>query len=227
MADNINMSLSKFLGPLPISQESMTEVSNDARNALLIVDMLTGFCESGPLKSPHNDALKHPIAHLAANFSGPILSIQDAHHDNDIEFKAFPPHCITGSKEAELVEPIKSKTSTHHRFQVLEKQTLSPFFGAHGFENWLSNLLNEGIMNIYITGNCTDLCVYQTAMGVKLWLSEEKTVTSVKVITNMVDTYDLPAERAPEGVLPHPRDLFNRVFLHHLALNGVELVNVE
>jgi hypothetical protein len=40
-----------------------------------------------------------------------------------------------------------------------------------------------------------------------------------------VQTYDLPVDAAKSlGIPPHPGDLLHAVFLYHLALNGVEVV---
>jgi hypothetical protein len=47
----------------------------------------------------------------------------------------------------------------------------------------------------------------------------------VIVPADCVQTYDLPVETAQElGALPHDGDLLHRVFLYHMALNGIEVV---
>jgi hypothetical protein len=47
----------------------------------------------------------------------------------------------------------------------------------------------------------------------------------VIVPANCVDTYDLPTETAIQaGLTPHPADLMHALFLYHMALNGVEIV---
>ena len=43
---------------------------------------------------------------------------------------------------------------------------------------------------------------------------------------NAVDTFDMPIEVAEEvGAFPHPGDFFHRVFLYHMALNGIQVVS--
>lgn len=217
--------LQEKLGELPVTGEPREKVTGE-NSALIIVDMLKGFCNTGPLQSPHNDKLKHPIANLVAQSKGPILSVQDAHSEEDDEFEAFPPHCVANTQEAQLVEPINKEVKDHPKAEILEKQTLSPFFGAHGFEDWLKKQLEDGIENFYVVGNCTDLCVHQTAMGIRMWLSEQKKKADVKVILEMISTYDMPKENTPEGALPHPKDVFHDVFLHHMALNNVKIVEI-
>ncbi len=218
--------LQEQLGQLPVVKEPRKKVTQDT-SALIIVDMLNGFCNIGPLQSPYNDKLKEPIANLVSQFNGPILSVQDAHYETDDEFEAFPPHCMAGTEEAQLVEPINQEMNKNPKAEVLEKQTLSPFFGAQGFEEWLKKQLESGIENFYIVGNCTDLCVYHTATGLNMWLAEQENKADVKVILEMVSTYDMPKEDTPEGALPHPRDIFHQVFLHHMALNNVKLVEIS
>ncbi len=214
------------LGELPVKEVSMSRLT-DYYNALIIVDMLKGFCHTGSLQSPHNDALKQPIANLVAKFQGPILSVQDAHEQNDKEFQAFPPHCQKDSEESELVKPIAEALKNHQNWDILYKRTLSPFFGADDYSDWLHKCLVNGIKNFNVVGNCTDLCVHQTALSTDMWLAEQNSNASVSVITNLVNTYDMPIKSTPEGAIPHPRDLYHTVFLHHMALNGVRLLKIE
>jgi hypothetical protein len=77
-----------------------------------------------------------------------------------------------------------------------------------------------------VVGDCTDLCVYQLAMYLRL-RHNARNVPGVSVIVpaNAVDTYDLPAEAAEAvGAMPHPGDFFHQVFLYHMALNGIQVV---
>ena len=47
----------------------------------------------------------------------------------------------------------------------------------------------------------------------------------VVVPADCVDTYDLPVDAAARlGVMPHEGDLMHRLFLYHMALNGVQVV---
>jgi hypothetical protein len=77
-----------------------------------------------------------------------------------------------------------------------------------------------------VVGNCTDLCVYQLAMHLRV-RHNARNVPGVSVIVpaNAVDTYDLPVETASAiGAMPHPGDFFHQVFLYHMALNGIQVV---
>ena len=77
-----------------------------------------------------------------------------------------------------------------------------------------------------VVGDCTDLCVYQLAMHLRL-RHNARNVPDIDVVVpaNAVDTYDLSPEAAREiGAMPHPGDFFHHVFLYHMALNGIRVV---
>ena len=74
-----------------------------------------------------------------------------------------------------------------------------------------------------VVGNCTDLCVYQLAMHLRL-RANAMDYQSYRVIVpaNAVDTYDISEEVATQSSsLAHPGDFFHQVFLYHMALNGI------
>jgi hypothetical protein len=82
------------------------------------------------------------------------------------------------------------------------------------------------VQTAIVVGNCTDLCVYQLAMHLRL-RHNARNLPEMTVIVpaNAVDTYDLPvAAAAALGVMPHPADFFHQVFLYHMALNGIQVV---
>jgi len=92
------------------------------------------------------------------------------------------------------------------------------------FDAWL--VAHPALRTAIVAGNCTDLCVYQLAMHLRL-RHNARNVPDVAVIVpaDAVDTYDLPVETATEiGAFPHPGDFFHQVFLYHMALNGIQVV---
>jgi len=77
-----------------------------------------------------------------------------------------------------------------------------------------------------VAGNCTDLCVYQLAMHLRL-RANALNLPAVRLIVpaEAVDTYDVPEDASPHsGIKIHPGDFFHQVFLYHLALNGVDVI---
>lgn len=205
---------------------------------IVVTDMVNGFVHEGPLASPRVKALVEPIRNLCvravAGGTHLFVSLQDTHREDALEFKSFPPHCIEGTAEAELIPELQDVPCDWH---VFEKNTLnaglSRFDGLGGMvEGWVQQRNptanryphNCNIRTFIVVGNCTDLCVYQTAMFLRLHLNELHWPWNVEVVVpaNLVDTYDLKLGLGEMG--NHDADFFNKVFLYHMALNGIKVV---
>jgi nicotinamidase-related amidase len=206
---------------------SLTEVIPDPTNAAVFsADMVVGFCQKGALASERVGNLVEPVASLfqrcyAVGINEFVL-LQDTHDENTPEFDAWPVHCIRGTEESEMVFGLAS-LSFSHEFIVIPKNSLAPGFGTT-FEAWLGG--HPGLTTAIVAGNCTDLCVYQLAMHLRLW-ANALNIKPFEVIVpaDCVDTYDLPASTAADsGAFPHPGEFFHEVFLYHLGLNGVRVV---
>ncbi|PMP96405.1 MAG: nicotinamidase, partial [Thermodesulfobacterium geofontis] len=85
----------------------------------------------------------------------PVIYLCDAHEPGDEEFSAFAPHCIRGSKGAQVVEEL-SPDSTD---LVIYKTRFSGFYRT----NLEAILRSLGIKELYLTGVCTSICVMDTA----------------------------------------------------------------
>jgi nicotinamidase-related amidase len=131
-------------------------------------------------------------------------------------------HCVRGTEEAEMIAELSALPFAEH-FTVIEKNSLHPALETE-FEPWLE--AHRELRTAIVVGDCTDLCVYQLAMHLRL-RHDARNVAGVRVIVpaNAVDTYDLPVTAAETlGAMPHPGDFFHQVFLYHMALNGIEVV---
>jgi nicotinamidase-related amidase len=195
------------------------------RCAILSVDLTEGFCHFGALASPRVAGLIDPVVHLmedaweqgVRNF---VLS-QDTHDPEAVEFSAWPPHCIRGTEEAETVEAIKA-LPFFKEMTLIEKNSIDSGMNG-GLAAWIE--AHPQVDTFVVVGDCTDLCVYQLAMFLRLQANEKQQQRRVIVPENCVQTYDLPVESALViGAVPHPGDLLHVLFLYHLALNGVEVV---
>lgn len=216
--------LEQWLAELPEYRLSEI-VPHPEKAAILSMDMTNGFCKFGPLASPRVEALIEPIAGLfdAAWRYGVrhILLSQDTHDPNALEFEAYVPHCVRGTPEAETVQEIKS-LPFFDRMLVMEKNTISSHLDT-GLNDWVAT--HPEVDTFIVVGNCTDICVYQAAMHLRLQANVEAIQRRVIVPQNCVDTYDLPIATAQElGVVPHDGDLLHHVFLYHMALNAVEVI---
>src|SRR5436309_15971667 len=68
------------------------------RVALISIDVINGFCKSGPLAGERVGRLAQPMADLfqrAHDLGVRNLALtQDTHDPNTPEFLAYPPHCL-------------------------------------------------------------------------------------------------------------------------------------
>ena len=201
-------------------------VADPASAAVFSTDMVVGFCDRGNLASPRVDAITEPVVDLfrRAHALGVrhFVLTQDTHHPQTPEFEAWPVHCVRGTEEAETIPELRALPFAD-LFTVIEKNSLHPALET-GFDAWLD--AHPELRTAIVVGNCTDLCVYQLAMHLRLRHNAGNLPgMSVIVPANAVDTYDLPPETATAiGAIPHPGDFFHQVFLYHMALNGIEVV---
>jgi len=201
------------------------------QKAIVVTDMVNGFCHEGPLASPRVNGLIPEITRiveLAAEAGTKLfVSIQDTHSPEALEFASFPPHCLEGTEEAQLIPELRDLGKfLKFNWQLVEKNTLNP--GAkmvNGFNarllGWTeqrspSSSVDPHFCNVetfIVVGNCTDLCVYQTAMHIKQFFNQIDHPIIVVVPENAVQTYDIPDI--------HDGDFFHKTFLYHMALNGI------
>ena len=106
----------------------------------------------------------------------------------------FPPHCIEGSGEEEIVDELKEFAE---RSIVLRKRRYSGFFGTD-----LERILAEMAPDLVeVVGVCTDICVLHTVADLR------NRDYPVAVHSDLVETYDAPG---------HPGDEVNRWALAHM-----------
>ena len=200
-------------------------LAEPTRAAIIAVDVIEGFCTTGPLASPRVGAMVDPIVGLfeAAWEHGlrNILLIQDTHEPDAVEFEAWPAHCVRGTAEAEPVAAIKA-LPFYADLQQMPKNSISAGLNT-GLEAWLS--AHPQVDTLIVTGDCTDLCTYQLSMHLRLTANARQLARRVIVPADCVETYDRSVATAvAQGGLPHDADLLHAVFLYHMALNGVEVV---
>ncbi|WP_019866261.1 cysteine hydrolase family protein [Methylovulum miyakonense] len=126
-------------------------------NILIVIDMLNGFCREGyPLSLPNSTIeIESYIASRITkirNENGKIIFVCDEHSLDDPEIgRPYPPHCLKGTFEAEIVDSLKPfiKESL-----VLKKKTLSIFLNTQ-LEDILEKMKPT---QIEVTGVCADIC---------------------------------------------------------------------
>ena len=195
--------------------------------ALLAVDVTVGFCSDGPLASERVGRIAAPIARLfrraheqsVRNFILP----QDTHTEDAVEFTSFPPHCVGGTAEPVTVPELRELPFSD-LFTVIEKNSISSDIGTE-LDDWLAD--HPEVTTFIAVGDCTDLCVYQLAMHLRL-RANALNLRDTRVILPLdgVDTFDIPVDIAQEiGAMPHHGDLIHLIFLYSMAQNGIEIVS--
>ena len=127
-------------------------------SVILVIDMLRGFLEEGhPLYC--GDKARRIIPNVQALLEQEVTQgsrvffVCDHHTPDDPEFNMFPPHCIEGTPEAEVIPEL-----VKYRGEVIPKRRFSAFFETP-LEMKLSELKPEKLI---ICGVCTDICVLHT-----------------------------------------------------------------
>jgi len=134
------------------------------KKALLVVDMLNDFVEEwGTLRVEGAKEIIPAIFKKKVEFEkngDPVIYLCDSHKPDDAEFKLWPPHCVKGTKGAEVIEQLKPTQDD----VVISKTTYSGFFGTN-----LGAVLKElGIDELYITGVAMNICVHYTATDARM-----------------------------------------------------------
>lgn len=202
-----------------------TLVPDSRRAAVMSVDMVIGFCKTGPLAGPRVAGIIRAVTGLfeKAHEAGirHFFLFQDSHCGDAPEFEAFGPHCTDGSQESETI-PELGGLPFSNLFEVVPKNSISSAIGTN-LDAWLDS--NRNVDCFIAVGNCTDLCLYQLAMHLKLAANASNTQRRIIVPADCVETFDVPVNRAAaSGILPHEGDLLHYLFLYHMALNGIDVV---
>ncbi|MCK4387724.1 MAG: nicotinate phosphoribosyltransferase [Dehalococcoidia bacterium] len=126
--------------------------------AILVVDMLRGFLEEGhPLYCGAKARSIIPniqkLLEQESRQGGKVFYLCDHHAPDDPEFKLFPPHCIEGTLEAEVIPEL-----FQYQGEIIHKRHFSAFYDTP-LEEKLKELNPETLV---VCGVCTDICVLHT-----------------------------------------------------------------
>jgi len=127
-------------------------------NAVLVIDMLRGFMEEGnPLYcGPTSRRIIPNIQRLLERElaqGATVFFICDSHAPDDPEFQIFPPHCVVGTPEAELIPELRNFPG-----EIIPKRYYIGFFRTE-LEARLEFLQPDKLI---VCGVCTDICVMHT-----------------------------------------------------------------
>src|SRR6266511_1157146 len=126
-----------------------------------------------------------------------------------------------GWRESEAVDELKA-LQLYADIAIFPKNSINSHLST-GLDAWLRE--RPQLDRFVVVGDCTDLCTYQAAMQLRLEANAANLARRVIVPADAVDTFDTPVAVARDlGIQAHDGDLHHVLFLHHMALNGVEVV---
>jgi len=135
------------------------------KRLLIVVDMLVGFFEKGRPLDCGEDAraivpfVRNKVEELIRS-GDPVIFLKDSHAPDDAEFRMFPPHCVAGTEEAELIEELRPYGD---KGIAVPKTRYSGFYGTK-----LDELLTDIQPDIVeVVGVCTNICVLYTVEGLR------------------------------------------------------------
>lgn len=165
----------------------MKERLKELKELLIVVDMVNGFVREGVLADPSVAHIIPEIEILVKDFlerEQGIIFVKDCHTPNSVEFKSFPPHCISGTSEAELVDELKKYESLGIS---IEKNSTSAMF-ADGFLPLIDNMTSlERVVGV---GCESDICVPNLFIPLKNYFNQHDRDVEVIIPLNAVETYD-------------------------------------
>ena len=177
---------------------------------LIIIDMVNGFVREGVLSSPYVDKIASGVFDIAKKceeLNIPIIAYADTHIENSTEFRFFPPHCMTGTSESELIDELKQVKS----IIKVEKNSTNSFLAKNPLE-----IVNKNIKNILVTGCVTDICVRDFSKTMRKYLDENNIDANIYLIENLIETFEI------DGV--HNRELEHLLALYDMKNSGIEIV---
>ncbi len=178
---------------------------------LCIIDINNGFAREGALYSPRVEKNISGTAELAKKFldkDATVLAYTDYHPEDAKEFKSYPPHCIAGTKESELVSELEALKPLG--LKEIRKNSTNGIL--------VHNPASDKVERDYVVVGCvTDICVYQFSMTLRAYLNEHDLEGEVYVVKDLVDTFDI------EDM--HEAEFYNYVFLKSMIDNGIKVIS--
>lgn len=182
------------------------------KKALIIVDMIKGFRSEGNMAIkdiPYIDEEVKRLVELFLNSSDDVISLMEGHTKDSVEFNSFPPHCLLGTTESELIDALKPY---ENRMLCIRKNSTCGFV-TEEFQKYLSKN-REVLKEIVFVGVCSDICVMNAAIPTKMYMNEHNLDCNVIVPENAVQTFDGPG---------HDRQEYQSIAKKVLRLNGINV----
>lgn len=184
---------------------------DNTKTSLFIIDMINGFVKEGALQSDRSLTIVDEVVKLS-NLCDKLkikkVAFADCHPEESPEFIAYPPHCIKGTREIEVISELQEIGG----YQLINKNSTNAYLEPE-FQNWLKE--NQNINTFIIVGVCTDICVLQFALSIKAHFNRLNQNSRIIVPVNAVNTYDVEM---------HHGDFMHLFSLYNMMINNIEIV---
>lgn len=186
----------------------------DIKRALIVIDMVNGFCKEGVMADVQSMEVVPLQKKLIENYldskDGVVIFVKEAHTENAAEFKDFPRHCVEGESEAMIIEELQPYVRDSF---VIGKNSTS-FMVVPEFKS-LIDKMNQ-LENVMGCGVCIDICVPNGMIPMKNYFNENN--REVEVIVNMdaSETYNSPT---------HNRNEYRGMISKIMRLNGIKVIS--
>lgn len=167
------------------------------KKALYVIDMNNGFVHFGPMANksylnlvPEQLKLieKMKCENELVNF------VLEGHRADATEFKNYPPHCIKGTKEAEIIPEIQNAIVLSNT-NLYEKNSIMGMFD----QNVQSDIKDmKNLQEVIFCGVCADLCVMDFARPFSRYLDEINKEAILFAVKSAIDTFDSPEHNREE-----------------------------
>lgn len=181
---------------------------------LVVVDMVNGFIKEGKMSDKYINHITPRIKALVDSFLSDeegVAFIKDTHEVNSMEFKKYPPHCLKGTTESELISELSSYEQESRSY---EKNSTSTIF-AKNFMRDIEGMIS--LKEVIITGCCTDICIMNLAIPLVNFFDEENRNVKIWVPQNVVETFNSDI---------HNRDEYNTMALRLMKNQGIGVENI-
>ncbi len=178
---------------------------------VFVIDIINGFVKEGALADPRINSIVPNLIQLMDGMNCRNVFVCDSHPPHTREFDAFAPHCLIGTKEAEVIDELQPYIK-----RIMKKNSTNAFH-CQDFLSFLEEEM-DSYRDIIVTGCCTDLCVLQFVLTLQAWLNEHnKKEYRIIVPKNCVETYDIPNV--------HSAKEWNELSFKMMQMNGILVVD--
>ena len=231
----LDSTLAAIESALPIDPQPYTLDHRPA--GLIMVDEVNGFCTVGHgalAPAVPNEQVTTMISEsdrLAKSFIRhrcPVFAFLDTHDPGKPE-PPYPPHCVIGTGEENLVREL-SWLMQAPAATLVRKDCINGFIGAIDLdtgENKLLNWVNHNrLETLVVVGICTDICVMDLVLTLLSVRNHGMmpTLEDIVVYTDGCSTFDLSEEVAVTAGLPktaiHPQYITHHMGLYLMASRG-------